>query len=189
MKSPGTEYFDELGLEIAKSFSDMKSILMKKIGEEKTDAFIAMIYKRGEAQSKGRQLDEKEFYEFKNQSFESGIHASATFDGDIIVKTCDWIAENKDVFGKRILDVGCDTGIVSCFLAKQLPESLITAIDDGSNAIGVAKTLATKLGVSNISFECSNVKEINEQYDTVFSSRTLHENLSKTTNTSFLPFK
>ena len=189
MKSQGTEYFENLELEKAGNFSELRSILEKKLGAKTADRFISYINKRGDAQEKGEKLEEKEFYEFKNQSFESGLYASAAFDGEIFIKTCDWIVENKDMFGKTILDVGCDTGIVSCFLAKQLPEAMITSIDDGTNAIAVAKTLAEKLGIANITFECINVNEVKERFDTVFSSRTLHENLTANTNTMFAPFK
>lgn len=188
-KSIGTRYLEKLGLEKANNFHEMRSLLEKKIGKEAAEAFISYINRRGEAESKGKQLNEKEFYEFKNQSYDSGLYASAAFDGEIFVKTCDWIAENKDAFGKTILDVGCDTGIVSCFLAEQLPESTILSIDDGTNAISVAKALSENLGIKNISFRNINVKEITEQYDTVFSSRTLHENLSNNVSLKYAPFK
>lgn len=189
MKSIGTEYFEGLGLEKARDFFELRSILEGKIGKKETDTFISFIKKRGEAMGKGKALDEKEFYEFKNKSYESGIYASAAFDGEIIIKTCDWIADNCELFGKTILDVGCDTGIISCFLAKLLPESTIVSIDDGTNAIIVARKLAENLGLTNITFESINVSDVNEQYDTVFSSKTLHENLSANSNSQYAPFK
>ena len=33
------------------------------------------------------------------------------------------------IFGKHILDIGCDNSIVSCFIARVLPEAEVTAID------------------------------------------------------------
>ena len=189
MKSAGDKYLENLGIEWTTNPYKADSILSEKVGEKFTKKFIDYIEKRGEALEKGETPDESEFYEFKNQTFESGIYASAMFDAGLFKKTCDWIEGNKTLFGKTILDVGCDTGIVSCFLAKAIPESTILSIDDGTNAIKVAKELAEKLGLANISFECINVKNVKGEYDTVFSSRTLHENLTEKEEKQLAPLK
>lgn len=83
------------------------------------------------------------------------------------------------MFGETILDVGCDCGIMSCFLAKLLPGSHITAIDRTENAVKVARQLAETLQLHNISFVHADLAALGEQtYDTVFSMRTVHENVA-----------
>lgn len=189
MKSIGKRYFDELNLEAAKNFKDLRKIISRKISPEVANTIVMLITQRGNAADDGKNLEESRFYDYKNADYNRGMIVSAAFDGNIMVETCNWIHEHRNDFGKRILDVGCDTGIVSCFLARELPESHITAIDDGEAGIIIAKELANKLSLNNIDFRRVSVKDETHEYDTIFSSRVLHENLLNNKMPLYAPFR
>ena len=53
---------------------------------------------------------------------------------------------------KRILDIGCNIGITTCFLATRHPEATIIGIDCSGEAIACAKKLAAKLNLTNVEF-------------------------------------
>ena len=77
---------------------------------------------------------------------------------------------------KKILDVGCDCGIVTCFLARCCPDAEVIGIDRSANAVARARELAEKLGVTNVRFERSTLKDVRETYDVVFCSRVAEDN-------------
>ncbi|MCR5034493.1 MAG: class I SAM-dependent methyltransferase [Clostridia bacterium] len=189
MSSKGEQYLRELDLEAANSFKALRKLITKKVDAEVADNIIRMIYQRGAAAAEGEDLGEKEFYDYKNADYNRGMTVSAAFDGNIMADSCDWIHEHRTSFGEQILDVGCDTGIVSCFLAREFPESHITAIDDGEAGVVIAKELAHRLSLFNIEFKCIKLEEETGKYDTVFSSRVLHENLLFSKFSGFAPFK
>ena len=119
---------------------------------------------------------DKALYLLKNEDIDAALKFTGDVDGDIIRHVCNWILSHKQCFGKTILEVGCDIGLISCFLAKTFPESKIIAIDRFSEGVAIAKQLAEELELNNIEFKCIDANSINEKYDTVFSCRTLHEN-------------
>lgn len=119
----------------------------------------------------------REFYEMKNESLDKALLFNGGYQADNYRQICNWIVDNHDVFGKEILDAGCECGIISCFLGMAFPESHITAVDRSSNAIRAAKELAERLDVNNITFINTDVTNLpGQKYDTVFAMRLLQEN-------------
>ena len=117
-----------------------------------------------------------EFYKFKSSHPLISKGLVEWYDGDIIRKACNYIDSHKDYFGKTILDVGCDIGYMTGFIAMTFPESRIVAIDRCEEAINIARERFSSLGITNVEFRVSDVNQIDEQFDTVFAMRTLHEN-------------
>lgn len=54
--------------------------------------------------------------------------------------------------GKNVLDLCTGSGCIAIALAKNMPESHITAVDVSENALEIAKKNAASIGCSNISF-------------------------------------
>ncbi|MDD7160981.1 MAG: class I SAM-dependent methyltransferase [Candidatus Ornithospirochaeta sp.] len=117
-------------------------------------------------------------YNAKNKYLSLAKVINGNFDYSHYMTSLQWISDHSDLFGKTILDVGCDIGITSCFIASLLPESKVIGIDTSENGVRCAWDLAKELNLKNVSFECINLNSISldEKYDTVLSSKVFHEN-------------
>lgn len=77
--------------------------------------------------------------------------------------------------GMNVLEIGCGTGEMSVWLAKQvLPNGKVIAIDNSSEQIRISRELAKKENISNIDFRVDsaynlNSLELKDQLDVVFS--------------------
>ena len=52
----------------------------------------------------------------------------------------------------RILDIGCDNGLATCFYASQRPDAEVLGIDRCAEGIACAEHLASMLGLKNVTF-------------------------------------
>lgn len=178
----GLDYIMDLKFSGARNGKQLEQKLVEILGEDIGNKAIYHIYENYDRNQNHK--DKINFYNFKNQNLKTSLTISSLFDSDIYRKSCNWIYENRNYFGKSILDVGCDNGIMTCFIAKIMPYSHIIGIDRSQNAIKVAEEFANKMNIKNISFICSDIKDLklDEEFDTVFSMRTMNENDSKYTN-------
>lgn len=168
-------------MNIGISFGSSLDVIEDLITHEKGPDFSANYMK--EIRNAGNASDDH-FYEIKNSDYTASLILTMSFDHDIYLKAGQWIERNNDYFGETILDVGCDTGIMTCFLAKLFPNSKITAIDTCSSSIAIARELGQHLGINNVEFICTKVEDLKDlQFDTVFTMRTVHENLEGLDNT------
>lgn len=120
-------------------------------------------------------VDER--YDFIHSDYDFSMLMTGFQDGDIIRKTCAWLNGIRSQIGKTVLDLGCGSGIITCFLASILPNSTFLAIDRSSNAIAVAKKIRTDLGLNNIVFMEGDYSVLDgKQFDTVLALRILDEN-------------
>lgn len=173
-KDPGLMYMISLGLTPARAWSGVEEQIAKASDRKTAQEFLKeFTYRAG---GKGQQ----DFYSLKNRSYDISMAISSAVDADVLRKACNWILANKESFGETILEVGCDCGIMSCFLGKTFPEAQIIAIDRCPEAIDNAKQLAEKLGVTNVTFEVKELASMEGEFDTVFSMRTMQENLLST---------
>lgn len=143
---------------------------------------LGKIYDRDDARKIYKKIDEcefgsPEFYRNKNSNLEISMIWNQFFDGDIIRKNCNFVAAHCKYFGETILEVGCESGSMTGFLALTFPDSKIVSIDRCAEALEVAKKRLDALGVNNVEFRCCSLQDIKEQYDTVFCSRVIQENL------------
>lgn len=166
-------YFNELGFRPARNSDEFKKMLVKAVGK-KTAAEIQRWRKR-----RGKGRDEwcnSEFYPFKNSSYQISMALSGLYDTPLAKYICNFLLDNKKSLGKKILEVGCDNGVISCFLAKLCPDSQIVAIDKYEESITIAKKLAKNLQIENIEFKVLDVANLDDElFDTVISSRVAHE--------------
>ena len=87
---------------------------------------------------------------------------------------------DKNLDGKKILDLGCDNGITTCFIANLYPNSEIIGVDKCKKGIKCAEEIAQKLGVENVKFEAVDAKKVDkffkeEKFDLVISNRSMLE--------------
>ena len=87
---------------------------------------------------------------------------------------------DKNLDGKKVLDLGCDNGITTCFVANLYPNSEIIGVDKCKKGIKCAEEIAQKLGVKNVKFEAVDAKKVDkffkeEKFDLVLSNRSMLE--------------
>lgn len=178
-KDVGLQYMMELGLRPAKTWAQFFSMLQDKFGKEKAAEVEKAINERQDAADRGEKSNDAVFYTLKNSSVDMSLAISGGFDGDFIRQACNHISSVADKYRScaRILEIGCDCGILSCFLGRTFPESRIVSIDRCEDSIAVAKELAHRLNVSNITFLHADINDYpEEKYDAVVSVRVMHEN-------------
>lgn len=177
----GLKYVQSLNIRVVKSYSNSEKFLTSKLGNTKARECLAWFEKRGA--SLGRNPEEESeyaFYAFKNQTLQQSKAISELFDADYIRRICTWISNNREFFGNRILDIGCDNGIITCFIAKLFPESEIVGIDRCFEAVEIARELAGSMNLTNVTFFNESCEHFSEgKFSCVFSSRVSQETINK----------
>jgi 2-polyprenyl-3-methyl-5-hydroxy-6-metoxy-1,4-benzoquinol methylase len=83
----------------------------------------------------------------------------------------------RDLVGKRILEIGCGLGGFSCWLAKQAERpNHIVAADFAATAVQKGRAFAAENNLSGITWEVADVQNIAHRdatFDTVFSCETI----------------
>lgn len=76
---------------------------------------------------------------------------------------------------RRILDVGCNIGIVSTWAALLDPSSSVRGVDFSPKCIEQAKQKAVRIGTANVHFQCADLRTavFSETYDAVLDGATL----------------
>ena len=175
-KDPGLIYLNELKMNWHRTYKAGMNYLISQIGSEKVSELELWAGKRDYDNTTDEEIG---FYNFKNQSLSMSLAISEVFDSDYIRKICNWISDNKELFGQKILDIGCDCGIVTCFIAKCFPEAEVVGIDRSKNAIKCAKELAERFGLQNASFIHSELTSFNGSFDTILFARVTQENVTE----------
>ena len=168
----GLAYMKELGFRAAGSINIAHDELRTVADESIVNNLINVLYDRHNELGKYTQSD---LYIAKNATLDLSLCLSSTYRTDMYRKVCNWIVNHKELFGSVILDLGCDCGIMTCFLARQFPESHIIGIDIIPEAIENAKQLAIRLNVSNVEFICIDAFLFDKSVDTVFSMLVIRE--------------
>ena len=146
-KTSRQKFFANLGLRRPLSeerFVDRLSRQYGKLG----DQIIDQINER----ASGNLTDD--FYEAKNSNKGLSLLLSSQFNWDFYHHYLSWFDDS--ITSEKItslLDVGCDNGILTCYYAYRFPDAAVVGIDRCSNAISVAKMLANRLNLKNVSFE------------------------------------
>ena len=73
----------------------------------------------------------------------------------------------------RVLEIGCYDGIVSCFVAAQLPMATVQGVDINPAAVDAARLRASAGSLRNVRFEASDALTVQGVYDAVITIRVL----------------
>ena len=150
------EYMKEVGLKYIKNSNDFITGLAYRTDKKYAQDIIYELNSRGE----GAPVDNSHFYELKNRSLDGSVFVSAAFDGGVFRHIGNIVIDNAELFTGDVLDLCCDCGIVTCFMARQFPDVKFVGIDINEGGIENAKALAEKLGVTNVEFICADVFEL-----------------------------
>lgn len=166
------QYFEKIGLEEANDRDEFfKHIQAKYKIDLAQNLDMAMSLRSDTTNGK--------IYLAKNKDLETSLDFGAYY-YDLYKQFFTWLVQNENLDDKKILDLGCDNGIVTCFLATIYPNAKIVGIDKGKKGINCAKEIAEKLGLTNVSFEVLDAKKADkffkdEKFDVVISTRSLLE--------------
>ncbi len=166
---PGLQYLQMIKFERIRGKYGLHDRLIKLYGREEARKVL----------DKAKEFDRRtvEFYEYKNSNFDLSMAFNEAFDSDIIRRACNYVAANKQYFGNTILEVGCESGSMTGFLALTFPGSKIVSIDRSEAALSIARQRVEGLNIDNVEFRCCSLADVQEQFDTVFCMRTIQENL------------
>ena len=167
---PGLQYFQEIHFNRIRGKHGLKDRWVTTFGKAKAER---LLFQREKIQA-----GTPEFYEFKNSDPEISKSFSEAYDGEIIRKACNYIDSKKEYFGKTILEVGCESGYMTGFLAKTFPDSKIVSIDRSKNAVDIASHKIESLGITNVELRVASLEDVTGTFDTVFCMRTIQENLN-----------
>ena len=91
----------------------------------------------------------------KNATLELSLDVSLAFSGDLYAQQLDWCQHQLGAprpMPARILDLGCENGLLTCFYASFWPESTVVGVDRSDAAVERARELAERFGLENLSF-------------------------------------
>ncbi len=166
----GLKYIQQIGIRAERSYDNIVNNLIRAFGEKEAKAYLDRIID-------AQKTVISDLYAGKNSDFEKSMIFTGGYDADVIRKICNWVDGNKQYFGKNILEIGCDCGFVTCFIALTFPESKIIAIDREPDGLKIAERIAEKLEIKNIEFKnCDSEDLPDTTFDTVLSVRTIQEN-------------
>jgi SAM-dependent methyltransferase len=78
-----------------------------------------------------------------------------------------WLSANFEPAG-RIVELGCGSGLISCFMASRHPDHTIVGVDSCREAVAAATEIAARLKLTNVEFWHSSVLDPpDEKFDTV----------------------
>jgi len=79
----------------------------------------------------------------------------------------------------RVLDLGCGGGLLACAYATFFPEAQVVGVDRCQEAIAVARQLAARMGLSNVTFHQADLRRMDTlpgaPFDLVTSFHLIHE--------------
>ena len=164
------EYFREVGIIDASSIDEIYAVLEKQIGKDGVEELERIVDSRADGKN------ESDIYKLMNKTLEGSITFFGGFDSAWLRKTLRLIEKYKNEYGKEVLDVGCNNGIVTCFIAKCCPDAHVVGIDIEPASVAIARQLAAKLNLTNVEFRvCDFLKSDDQQYDSVFMFKTIQE--------------
>jgi 2-polyprenyl-3-methyl-5-hydroxy-6-metoxy-1,4-benzoquinol methylase len=77
---------------------------------------------------------------------------------------------------RRVLEVGCGFGLFGCYFSAMFPEIEYCGLDINSARIEAAKEAASRLGLENATFRCTDARELHleDSYDAIMIIDLLH---------------
>ncbi|NCC61808.1 MAG: methyltransferase domain-containing protein [Verrucomicrobiae bacterium] len=167
------QYLNRIKLAPVKSMNKFIDILYKKHDPEIVTQFFDL------TDDEENERSDEEFYRLKNHTLDLSIDF-ARYSTDLYRRYFDWLYSLRHEEPRRILDVGCENGIATCFLATLFPDAEVIGIDISEAAIMRANELKARLGLDNITFRQADAREIDqmfgeEKFDWITAARMLNE--------------
>lgn len=172
-------YMKRLDLKYFKNTKDFIADLMVKTDKNYTTELATFLNSR----ALGQNSDNDSFYRLKNKTLAGSLCVSAAFDSGLFRHIGNMLVDNSEYLKGTVLDIGCDCGIVTCFMASENPDTKFVGIDKNELAINNATELAKKLELTNVEFVCADAYEfsLEKKVNAVTSFRCLLDIAQKQT--------
>lgn len=109
-----------------------------------------------------RRMKTQAVYELKNADLDLALAVTGHYRGVLLRSVMRWLERQDGPAPRRILDLGCDIGILTCFVAGLFPEAEVFGIDSSRNAVRRASELARRAGTGNVSFDVADARTFTE---------------------------
>lgn len=119
---------------------------------------------------------QEELVDYLNQSLQMSLLAASFYDHVFFKRVLEYLVKYDSFCAGELVDIGCGNGILTCFLALRHPEAVITGIELSQNAVLAASELSARLQADNVQFYSAD-RLRQKSCDTLFSCRTVHENV------------
>ena len=174
------EYFDKIGLKASPDIENFHNNLEYKYEQSIIQRLGKVMEERADGKMNNR------LYAVKNESLDLSIDFSS-YMADMYVGYFKWLVNEFKFKPKKILDLGCDNGIVTCFYALLYPDAKVVGVDRSKNSIKCAQELAEKLGISNIEFHVTDLKKCDKffehkSFDMITSTCAIYEAINLNTD-------
>lgn len=177
------EYLSRVGI---RKITELDTALIDAFGQNEGENHIErltelfdqteerLVYGNGDTPYLHRQ---EALVDYLNQSPQMSLLASSYYDRVFFRRVMEYLLRYDSYCTGDIYDIGCGNGILTCFLALRHPACVITGFELSQNAVSVAEGLADRLQAGNVHFTSQEVQG-RGQCDTLFSCRTVHENVA-----------
>jgi SAM-dependent methyltransferase len=172
VSSNADRFFNAVGIRHAASEAVFIKQGLKKFGAD-FERIMNLIQGRAE---KGFNVSP---YDVKNTSLGLSLHVGEYFSGRIWKAFAEWVDSEELNPPNEVVDLGCEAGVITCFLATLWPNAKVTGIDASVAAVKCARALAEKLGLKNVTFvsgdASSFLKDHPARFDMVVATMFVHE--------------
>jgi SAM-dependent methyltransferase len=145
----------------AKIGKPIKSERFSRHLESQFGARVRRIIELIDDRAQGR--TQQRFWAIKNEDLDLSLALTSQFMSDFYRAYWPWFASVSRGFRSgRLLDIGCDNGVLTCCYAQYFPEMEITGIDTCPEAVRCGTELAQRLQLSNVSFRVGSAAAIGE---------------------------
>lgn len=140
-------YLSSLGFSLPVSSERFTRDIESRFGRAGQDVLRALDQRADE------NCPDHDFYPLKNSTLPLSLAVTLWRKGGFYASFLSWLQREDLPNPSRILDIGCDNGVLTCFYAQQFPDAEVIGIDLHESSIDRAKELAAKLAVQNASFQ------------------------------------
>jgi 2-polyprenyl-3-methyl-5-hydroxy-6-metoxy-1,4-benzoquinol methylase len=166
---------------------------MSSLFGEKADRFQQLMWKRTHSEYGSAALVRcmNEQYRVKNSSLDFSIVLSSYFVGGFFGGLLKFVSGlSFESPPRRILDIGCDNGILTAYYALLFPQATVVGVDRCRQAIACATELKDRFELTNLSFVHGNPLQARqpralgkEKWDLVLMSMCGYEESTRHANT------
>jgi len=118
-------------------------------------------------------------YQLKNSDWRMSAYSSAHAYSPLYRAFLLWIAEHLDTQPARIVDLGCENGLLTLAMAKLMPNATLLGIERVPNALAAARRRQTRHAVKNATFLRADLSKPFDQVppksDLIIAAWVLHE--------------